>query len=91
MGPRSIPKRHGKRQNFKAAAALTLGVFIPLNLNSIYTISIPISFRHPASRANWTKVMDLDGMNHQSKSNHPHQSATYSSNPGLYSSKVHVK
>ena len=62
-----------------------------LNLNSSDTISIPISFRHPAFRANWTKVMDLDGMNHQSKSNHPHQSATYSSNPGHYSSKVHVK
>ena len=31
MGPRSIPKRHGKRQNFKAAAdawRLTLGVGI---------------------------------------------------------------
>ena len=28
MGPRSIAKRHGKRQNFKAAAALTLGVVI---------------------------------------------------------------
>ena len=29
IGPRPIPKRHGKRQNFKAAAwRLTLGVFI---------------------------------------------------------------
>ena len=37
MGPRSIPKRHGKRQNFKAAAwRLTLGVVIPLKANSHY-------------------------------------------------------
>ena len=40
MGPRSIPERHGKCQNFKAAAALTLGVFIPLKLIN----GVPVSF-----------------------------------------------
>ena len=30
MGPRPNPKHHGKHQNFKAAAALMLGVVIAL-------------------------------------------------------------
>ena len=43
MGPRSIPKRHGKHQNFKAAAwRLTLGVFIPLRVK-MFSISCSFS------------------------------------------------
>ena len=38
MGPISIPKHHGKRQNFKAATwRLMLGVFIPLAF-TVFTV-----------------------------------------------------
>ena len=51
MGPRSIPKHHGKRQNFKAAAwPLTLGAFTP---SDYVTVTITLkggTFEHQGCR-----------------------------------------
>ena len=51
MGPRSIPKRHGKHQNFKAADwRLTLSVFMPLVVAFVF---LPQKFGKVARTYNW--------------------------------------